>query len=67
MSEPWLVHIKRLAEDKAKLQIEVRNLRLETTALRDEVEHLQKELARQNARIITMSIQNQVDQNDWLY
>jgi len=60
-NERWLTHIKRLAKDNANLRVEVRNLRLQVTSLKDEVEHCQKEYARQNARIITMEIQRQVD------
>jgi hypothetical protein len=53
----WIKHIKRLAEDKAKLQVEVRSLRLEVTRLTDELCHYQKEFSRQNAKLLTLMIQ----------
>lgn len=58
----WLKHIKKLAKDNADLGVIVRSLRLEVTGLKDEVDHYKREFARQNAKILTMSIQAEVDE-----
>jgi hypothetical protein len=61
MSERWLKHIRKLAAHNADLRIEIRSLRLQLTAMEDEVNHCRTELSRQNARILTMMIQKEVD------
>lgn len=57
----WIKHIKKLAKDNADLWVTVRSLRLEVTSLKDEVDHYKREFARQNAKILTMSIQREVE------
>lgn len=59
--EKWIKHLRKLAADNANLGVIVRGLRLEVTALQDDVDHYKREYARQNARIITMAIQLEVD------
>lgn len=58
--EVWITHLQKLAKQNADLHVAVRGLRLEVTALQDDVDHYKREFARQNARILTMAIQLEV-------
>lgn len=60
-NEKWIKHLRKLATDNANLRVTVRGLRLEVTALQDDVDHYKREFARQNARILTMAIQSEVE------
>lgn len=60
--EIWIAHLKHLAEDNANLRIIVRTLRIQVTALQDNVDHYQREFARQNAKIITMTLHAKVEE-----
>lgn len=57
----WLKHIKELATDNADLRVTVRKLKKQVSALHDEVEHYSREFARQNAEILTLAIQLEVE------
>ena len=60
-SEKWIKHLRKLAADNANLRVTVRGLRLQVTSLQDDVNHYSKEFARQNARIMTLEIQRQIE------
>lgn len=59
--EHWIKHIRKLAKQNANYQTEARTLRMQVTALQDDVDHYKREFARQNARLLELSIQMEVD------
>ncbi len=54
--DQWIYHLRKLAKTNATLLVEIRSLRLEVTALKDEVDHYRYEFSRQNARIIELGM-----------
>lgn len=59
--ERWIKHLRKLARHNADYQVEVRKLRMQVTSLQNDVDHYRQEFARQNARILTMTIQTEVN------
>lgn len=59
--ERWIKHLRKLAKHNADYQVEVRKLRMQVTALESDIDHYRQEFARQNARMLTMTVQMEVN------
>lgn len=62
--EQFIHHLRKLAKTNSDLHVQIRALRLENTALKDDVDHYRREFARQNARLLDIMILGKMDDGD---